>query len=155
MGISREHPVKARFKRAFRLYVGRGSDPLGNAKVSVIELAKLGDMSPKTIESHMDECGNLPTLATLDFYMKALPLGFSAGYFSETGMQIAEAEEHILPDGQTFQAHIAKVMLELAEQLADQDHTDIEKRRIAPLLAAVCSQGLALSQEWKHAGDGT
>lgn len=151
MGTDREHPTKIRFKRAFRLYVGKGTDPAGDERIAVTELAMMTGQCRKTIESHYDKNGNCPNLEAMDLYMKVLPLGFSALYLFPTGFVIAAAPEHELPSTPEFQAEQANNMHRIAVQLCDGIHSPKEKRDAAPGLIELGAKALAIGHDWQNA----
>jgi len=129
--------------------VGHGIAPDDLPKMPVRELAHLLGMKTKTVESHYDEHGNMPTIETLEQYMKLLPLGFASGLFYGAGFVIVRADEHILPNSLEFQSHLARTMHKIAVQLEDGIHTASEKREVAPIVRDFGATCLAVASEWE------
>lgn len=138
-----------RFKKIFSMWVGSfGAAPDGSEKMSVDELATITGVKKNTVKGHLAHDGTMPTVANLKMYMKALPVGFTSAVFHDCGLEVKQAEEHELPDSAHLMAEMAQGLSRLAKQLEDGNHTDDEKRAIAPFLLSLGPVCTALGHEW-------
>lgn len=144
-----EQSENKRFKKIFGLWVGSfGNAPDGEAKTTVEELSNITGIGKDTVKSHLRHDGSIPTWANLKIYMKVLPHGFASALLFDCGFEVTACHEHDLPAGGALLTELAHGVAQLAEDLKDGIHDDVEKRKIAPRLLTIGADCTALGHQW-------